>query len=124
MITFEQSGDFSTTINFLQKNKSKNLYKCLSKYGEKGVNALRVSTPKRTGKTSESWAYEIEKTKDSVNIYWKNSNIQDGVPIAVVIQYGHGTPSGGYVQGIDYINPAIKPIFEEILEEVWNEVTR
>ena len=85
--------------------------------------ALTASTPVDTGKTASSWSYEIRKTNSSISIVWKNSNIVDGVPIAVVIQYGHGTATGGYVQGVDYINPALQPIFERISKEIWKEVT-
>lgn len=118
-------GTFSKTLQFLRKNSVINslLIKKLEKYGKKGVDALSQATPKRTGKTAASWGYEIRSGKDTVEIIWTNSNNNHGVYIAVLLQYGHGTRNGGYVQGIDYINPAMKPIFEEIAQSAWMEVT-
>ena len=92
-------------------------------YGQRGVNALAAATPKDTGLTAASWYYEVERTDNDLAIYWKNSNTNNGVNIAVILQYGHGTNGGGYVRGIDYINPALRPIFEEIANDVWEEVT-
>jgi len=94
----------------------------LNKYGRKGVEALSESTPKDTGDTASRWSYEIEFTSEGANLYWKNSNINDGVSIALILQYGHGTGTGGYVQGRDYINPALHPIFDQIAESAWKEV--
>ena len=124
MIEFSQKGDFSKLNSFLEK--SKNLIKIgdLDKYGREGVQALREATPKDTGLTSESWNYDIIRTKNRVSITFTNSNIQNGVPIAIILQYGHGTGWGGYVQGRDYINPAIRPIFDKIADEAWKEVTK
>lgn len=124
MIEFSQKGDFSKLNSFLEK--SKNLIKIgdLDKYGREGVQALREATPKDTGLTSESWSYDIKRTKNRVSITFTNSNIQNGVPIAVILQYGHGTGWGGYVQGRDYINPAIRPIFDKIADSAWKEVTK
>lgn len=124
MIKFSQKGDFSKLNSFLEK--SKNLIKIgdLDKYGREGVQALREATPKDTGLTSESWSYDIIRTKNRVSITFTNSNIQNGVPIAVILQYGHGTGWGGYVQGRDYINPAIRPIFDKIADSAWKEVTK
>ncbi len=124
MIEFSQKGDFSKLNSFLEK--SKNLIKIgdLDKYGREGVQALREATPKDTGLTSESWSYDIIRTKNRVSITFTNSNIQNGVPIAVILQYGHGTGWGGYVQGRDYINPAIRPIFDKIADSAWKEVTK
>ena len=97
----------------------------LNSYGEQGVAALSNATPKRTGLTASSWSYEIEQTSTTITITWKNSNMaREAIPIAILIQNGHGTRTGGYVQGIDYINPALKPIFEEIAENVWKELTK
>lgn len=96
----------------------------LKKYGEMGVTALKNSTPKDTGKTASSWYYDIKETGDTITISWKNSNVNDGVLIAAVLQYGHGTGTGGYVQGIDYINPAMRPIFQQIADDAWREVTK
>lgn len=94
-----------------------------SKYGEIGVRALQANTPKDTGETAGSWYYTIEKKRDVTTISWKNRNVQNGVPIAVILQYGHGTGTGGYVRGIDYINPAMKPVFQQIADDAWREVT-
>lgn len=124
MIKFSQKGDFSKLNGFLEK--SKNLIKIgdLDKYGREGVQVLSEATPKDTGLTSKSWDYEIKRTNDRVSITFTNSNIQNGVPIAIILQYGHGTGWGGYVQGRDYINPAIRPIFDKIADEAWKEVTK
>ena len=96
----------------------------LDKYGREGVAALSAATPKESGLTANSWYYEIERSKDSVSISFHNSNINKGVPIAIILQYGHGTRNGGYVEGIDYINPAIQPLFNKIAEDAWEEVTK
>lgn len=123
ILTYKTKGSFENTNKFFKKMSQKNIFKSLDKYGEEGVAALTASTPVDTGKTASSWSYEIRKTNSSISIVWKNSNIVDGVPIAVIIQYGHGTATGGYVQGVDYINPALQPIFERISKEIWKEVT-
>lgn len=122
VITISQKGSFAKTLKFLKKIQSASFFKTMEKYGEMGVQALRDATPKDTGKTSESWAYEIHQTDAGVSINWTNSNNNHGVYIAVLIQYGHGTRNGGYVQGRDYINPAMVPVFEKIANELWNEV--
>lgn len=124
MISFEQKGDFSKTEQFLKRMKKKEMFKNLNIYGQRGVDALRKVTPKDTGRTADSWRYEIKISNSDVRIIWSNMNIQNGVPIAVILQYGHATGTGGYVQGIDYINPAIKPIFDDISEKVWKEMKR
>lgn len=123
MIRVKQKGDFSKTERFLNKAQRKDFYRSLDKYARAGVTALASATPIDSGRTASSWDYEIVKEKDRVSIYWTNSNINKGVPIAVILQYGHGTNGGGYVQGRDYINPAIQPIFDQIAESVWKEVT-
>ena len=123
ILTYKTKGSFENTNKFFKKMSQKKIFKSLDKYGEEGVAALTASTPVDTGKTASSWSYEIRKTNSSISIVWKNSNIVDGVPIAVVLQYGHGTATGGYVQGVDYINPALQPIFERISKEIWKEVT-
>lgn len=123
MIKFTQKGDFKKTDTFLKKILKLDYKSILSRYGQKGVETLRQNTPVDSGLTANSWDYKIVEKAGSVSIYWTNSNIQDGVPIAVIIQYGHGTGTGGYVQGIDYINPALRPIFDEIAESLWKEVT-
>lgn len=115
-------GDFSKTTRYL-KNVSKALQNAnFEKYGRAGVEALRNATPKDTGLTSQSWDYVIEKSSDYVTIRWSNSNVNNGVNIAVILQYGHGTKNGGYVRGIDYINPAMRPIFEQLAKAAWEEV--
>lgn len=124
MISFRQKGDFSKLTRFLEKAKNVVHLGCLDKYGREGVAALASATPVDTGLTASSWRYEIQHGNDSVSIAFYNDNIQNGVPIAIILQYGHGTRNGGYVQGRDYINPAIKPIFDKITEDAWKEVTR
>lgn len=125
ILSIETKGDFSKTLSWLKKIKFDKLMSRLESYGEQGVMALESATPRRTGKTAASWSYEIEQTKDSITISWHNSNMaRDAIPIALLIQYGHGTGRGGYVQGVDYINPALKPIFEEITNNVWKEITK
>lgn len=123
MVIVKQKGDFSKTEKFLNTISKKLYYRNLQKYAEQGVAALASATPIDSGTTANSWNYEIRQTKNSVSIYWTNSNVNKGVPIAVIIQYGHGTRNGGYVQGRDYINPAMRPIFDKIAENVWKEVT-
>ena len=124
MIKFRQKGDFSKLTHYLEKVKEIVKLGDLDKYGREGVAALASATPVDTGLTASSWRYEIQHRNDSVSIAFYNDNIQNGVPIAIVLQYGHGTRNGGYVQGRDYINPAIKPIFDKITEDAWKEVTR
>lgn len=124
MISFKQQGDFSITTKYLNRIKRpfmKTSY--LEKYGKMGVAALSSATPVDTGKTSKSWYYKIITGKDgSLSINFYNSNINEGVPIAIILQYGHGTGTGGWVEGRDYINPAIRPIFDKIAREAWEEV--
>lgn len=122
LITISNKGDFSKTIRFLQKASEIRFNKILNKYGQIGVDALREATPKDTGKIAESWSYTINVGIDSATINWTNSNQNKGLYIAVLIQYGHGLKGGGYVQGYDFINPAMKPIFDEIAEAAWMEV--
>jgi hypothetical protein len=124
MITFRHKGDFSKTDRYLERLKEAARVGILDKYGQKGVAALASETPVDTGKTANSWYYKIERSKGSASINFYNSNIQNGVSIAVILQYGHGTKNGGWVQGRDYINPAIQPIFDEIVNESWREVTK
>lgn len=124
MITFAAKGDFRNTEKFLQRIKEFAKVSDLDKYGQEGVDALRAATPVDSGKTASSWGYRIKHENGSASIEWTNSNINDGVPIAVIIQYGHGTGWGGYVKGIDYINPAMRPVFENIADKVWKEVTK
>ena len=124
MITFRQKGDFSKASRYLERLKEAAKLGVLDKYGREGVAALASATPTETGLTASSWTYEIERKGSSVSIVYKNSNINKGVPIAVILQYGHGTGTGGWVQGRNYINPAIQPVFDRIADEAWKEVTR
>lgn len=124
MITFRHKGDFSKTTKFLGKAKKAINLRDLDKYGRQGVAALASATPVESGLTSSSWRYEIERGNGTISIVFSNSNIQNGVPIAIILQYGHGTGTGGWVEGRDYINPAIQPIFDRITNEAWREVTQ
>lgn len=124
MIGFRLRGDFSKTNNYLTRVKNAVLFRSLDKYGQQGVAALASATPVDTGLTSRSWYYKIERSDSQIIIAYCNSNIQNGVPIAVILQYGHGTRNGGWVEGRDYINPAIQPIFDEIANNAWREVTK
>lgn len=123
MITITSKGNFEKTDRFFKRMLRGEILRELDKYGEEGVKALADATPKDSGKTAASWDYKVEKTRDAYTIVWTNSNINDGVPIAIILQYGHGTRNGGYVEGRDYINPAIRPIFDAIAEAAWKEVT-
>ena len=123
LISFKHKGDFSKTERFLNKIKGREYLNILEKYGQLGVEALSESTPVDSGKTASSWTYEIERSSSSTTISWLNTNVNQGVNIAIILQYGHGTGTGGYVVGIDYVNPAMKPVFEKIAEEAWREVT-
>lgn len=122
-ISFTSKGDFSKTIKFLNKVKNVKISNILSKYGEIGVTALSQATPKDSGVTSRSWNYKIEVNNNNASIVWYNTNVVKGVNIAVILQYGHGTRNGGWVEGRDYINPAMKPVFDKIADQVWKEVT-
>ena len=124
MINIRQKGDFKNLSSFLEKTKEKLNLGLLDKYGREGVAALQAATPKDTGKTSESWYYKIERKNGSVSLTFHNSNQKKGVPIAIILQYGHATGNGGYVEGVDYINPALRPIFDKIAEEAWKEVKK
>ena len=123
MIEFEVRGDFKNTEKFLKAMKDKDLFDSLSGYARLGVAALASATPIESGITAGSWDYEIIDKKGMLTIAWTNSNVISGVNIAVILQYGHGTGTGGYVSGRDYINPAIQPIFDDISEKVWKAVT-
>ena len=123
MIKFRQKGDFSKLTKFLEQSKEAVKLEDLDRFGKAGVSALASATPVETGLTANSWYYEIEHNNGSASISFHNSNIQNGVPIAVILQYGHGTRNGGWVQGRDYINPAIQPLFDQIANEALKEVT-
>nr|DAV53763.1 MAG TPA: type I neck protein [Caudoviricetes sp.] len=124
MITFRQRGDFSKLTNFMERAKEAVHLGNLDEYGQEGVAALASATPVDTGQTANSWHYKIEQKNGSVSIGFYNTNIQNGVPIAIILQYGHATRNGGWVQGRDYINPAIQPIFDKIADTAWREVTK
>lgn len=124
MIRFRQKGDFSKLSRFLEKARETVHLGDLDKYGREGVAALSSATPVDSGLTASSWYYEIVRKQGSVSIQFCNSNLQNGVPIAVILQYGHGTGTGGWVEGRDYINPAIRPIFDNIANKAWREVTK
>ena len=122
VLTIRQKGDFKKSLTFFTNLRKWSVRSILEKYGALGVQRLADATPKATGKTAASWSYEIKMDKSGAVLCWKNSNIVDGVPIAVILQYGHGTRNGAYVQGVDYINPAIVPIFDALADELWKEV--
>lgn len=124
MITIRQKGDFSSLTRYLRRVNKAAKISDLDKYGREGVAALASATPVDTGKTASSWNYKIEYKDGSVSITFNNTNVNKGVPIAIILQYGHGTRNGGWVEGRDYINPAIQPIFDRITEDAWREVTR
>ena len=117
------TGSFNKTERFLKKAQEASKTINLTKYGEKGVAALQAATPTRTGVTASSWYYKIEKSGSTITLSFLNSNVNRGVPIAIILQYGHGTNNGGWVQGRDYINPALRPVFDEMAQAIWKEVT-
>lgn len=123
MISLSSSGNFDKTLKFLGAMQKLDIGKICESEAEKGVRALMSATPRNTGLSANSWGYKIIRSKGSVMIGWTNSDVENGFPVALMIQYGHGTGTGGYIQGIDYINPAMRPIFDEIRETVWKAVT-
>lgn len=123
MIRIKQKGDFSKATRYFERVKAASRLKILHEYGRKGVAALKAATPVESGKTAESWYYEIVNANGRTSLEFKNSNVNQGVSIAIILQYGHGTGTGGWVQGRDYINPAIQPIFDELANKAWREVT-
>lgn len=122
MISFTSSGSFKNTERFLKRMSKGDIFQSLNSFGEQGVVALSNATPVRTGRTADSWYYKVTKTRSTYSISWHNDNVVDGRPIAILLQYGHGTGTGGYVQGRDYINPSIRPVFDKIADEVWKAV--
>lgn len=124
MIRVKCTGDFNKTTEFLKRAQKLDVKSILDKYGRQGVIALSSATPQDTGKAAMSWGYEIKQGSNGSSITWTNSNIEGGIPVVVLIQYGHGTRNGGYVSGVDFINPAVKSIMDEIANEVWKEVTK
>ena len=123
MITLRTKGDFSKLTSHLEKLKKLARISILDEYGKKGVAALSAATPVKTGLTASSWYYEIEHGDGHATLSFFNSNINKGVPIAIILQYGHGTGTGGWVEGRDYINPALAPVFDELANKLWREVT-
>ena len=123
-MSIRQKGDFSKTENFLKKNLKPNYITILERYGKEGVSALSAATPIDTGTTANSWRYEIRQEPWEVVLSWLNSNVSENVPVAILIQYGHATKNGGFVQGRDFINPALRPLFDRLANEAWREVIR
>lgn len=122
MISVSHKGDFNNLEVLINRVLRRDYLNILAEYGRKGVEALRAATPVDTGLTRDSWEYEITANSKKTSIYWTNSNIQNGIPIAIILQYGHGTKNGGYVQGVDYINPALAPIFRQMANEAWRRI--
>lgn len=123
MIKLKQKGSFKNSEKFFNRILKREYFKLFEQVGQKGVDALREATPKRTGKTAESWSYTVQEDKNGLSVVWTNSNRNDGASVAILIQLGHGTGSGAYAKGVDYINPALRPIFEAFAKDVWLEVT-
>lgn len=123
MISLSSSGSFKNTLNFCNKMSDSSIFSALEKYGREGVVALAAATPTATGVTANAWSYEVTRTGNSWSISWHNSHTVAGTPVVILLQYGHGTGTGGYVEGRDFINPAIQPIFDRIADEVWKVVT-
>ena len=121
MISLTSKGDFRKTEKFMKNARTKKLMSILKQYGEEGVAALMVATPLDTGRTASSWRYEIKVENNCIRLVFHNDNIQNGVPIAIILQYGHGTGTGGWVEGRDYINPAMQPVFDKIAKSAWKE---
>lgn len=124
MISVKTTGDFNNITRFLNAMNKRDARSILNKYGARGVELLEKATPIKTGKTASSWRYEIHYSNGKYELVWLNDNVNNGVNIAIILQYGHGTRNGGYVTGIDYINPVIRSVFEEMAEELWREVVR
>lgn len=122
MLEVKATGDLARTLAYLDKLTTADLYRALNAAGARGVAALRSATPVESGRTASSWSYEVDRSRGGARISWLNTHIENGVPIAVILQYGHGTGTGGYVQGRDYINPALTGIFDQIAEDVWKVV--
>lgn len=124
MFSLSSSGDYSRLEKYLKSLADGDMYSNLDRYGRKGVAALASATPTDTGRTANSWDYRVISSKTKPGIEWFNNNVVGGSPIAILIQYGHGTGTGGYVHGRDYINPAIRPVFDEIVDDIWRQVKR
>ena len=123
MITITSKKGWTKTEKFLEKSLGANWVSILERYGRQGVQALASATPIDSGSTASSWDYEVVKEEDKIKVIWNNTNINKGVNIAIILQYGHGTGTGGYVSGRDYINPALQPIFDAMADAAWKEVT-
>lgn len=124
MIRVTTKGSFDNVEKFLNRMKRNEQFSALDRFGPVGVAALISATPKESSLTANSWTYEIIQKRGYYAIMWKNTHVEDGVPIAVILQYGHGTRTGGYVEGRDYINPAIQPVFDQIVTDMWKVVTK
>lgn len=122
MIWRSSAGSFDKTASYLERLQSGKMFDNLKRYGQVGVDALSSATPIETGETSKSWTYEVSQTRNKIVISWINTHNDDGANIAILIQYGHATGTGGYVQGRDFINPAMRPVFDQILEDIWRQV--
>ena len=123
MITIQVKGDLKKTTSFLERALEVFNLGILDKYGRRGVDVLSAATPKDSGVTADSWYYRISRRKNGVAIEWLNSSQNEGIPIVILLQYGHGFDGGGYYEGLDFINPAMRPLFDEITEEAWKELT-
>ena len=121
-VIIKQSGSLKHIEGFFHKDRTRRVYQLLNEYGRRGVDLLRDATPHDSGKTASGWDYQIQMNSNGISLFWTNNNVKDGVPIAILIQYGHATRGGTYVQGIDYINPALRSIFEEMADKLWKEV--
>lgn len=121
-VVIKQSGSLKNIEGFFHKDRTRRVYQLLNEYGRRGVELLRDATPNDSGKTASGWDYEIQTTSSGISLFWTNNNVKDGVPIAILIQYGHATRGGTYVEGIDYINPALRSIFQEMADKLWKEV--
>ena len=124
MISVKSTGSFKKLESFLKTMSTGEIFRVLDSLGQRGVSALASATPRESGKTAESWTYEVIHSRGRHYIEWKNTNVNNGVNIAIILQYGHGTGTGGWVQGYDYINPAIRPVFDQIANELWEQVKR
>lgn len=124
MIKVKCTGDFKNTTKFLEKASKMSITDILNRYGKEGVNALSAATPIDTGETASKWDYEIITGKTKSSVTWTNNAMNNGIPIVILIQYGHGTKNGGYVSGVDFINPAIKGVMDRLADSIWREVTK
>lgn len=123
MISITGSGSFDKTVAWLKKMQRLDIGAIAQAGAQRGVRALSAATPRDSSRAANSWSSEVKKTKNSTTITWTNSDVENGFPVVIMLQYGHGTGTGGYIQGFDFINPAIRPIFEEIANDVWKAVT-